>query len=370
MARDALTTAAPEQSEADTARGWSEWGRPAFARLPLPGNVTITILAVILIAAQLLEYLQRDTAGQYRQPLILARHLALPALTLYMLLMLRVLKKRAAVSLKELQSAIDIPAAEYDTHVRRMLRTDARLTMLLLGISAIITVVWLGVLQGALPFNPIPQLGRSFLSANIPTGTLTLISYIVFGWAGLELVLATLQLGRGLTKLAEYPLRVNVFDPTNLLPFGGLALLHSVSVAGVIVGLLVLLGQPKFVLDYVVVAIGSLTSSLALVMPLMGVRKHMLRAKHAALAHIHERLSDCQTALLAITELSPDTVKSLTLATDNLISLRKTILAQPSWPFRNGLAVFRVSLAALTPVGYFLLNEVVRAYVLPALIVK
>ncbi len=356
------------QPNVGLAQRWLGWGKPVTERLPLPYPLILAVLGVVLLATQLLLYAQRDPSGLYRQPVVLSRHLALPVFTFYMLIMLRTLKYRAVAALQDLRLAVKVSDDEYDRLVLATIKTTPWHAIVLLAIAAASTLLWFVVLQGALPFNALPQLGREYLSTSIPTALLTLISYSVFGWAGLELVVATIRFGRGLGALAEHPLVVNVFDPTNLLPFGTLALLHSISVAGVVVGLLILLGQPEFLLDYIVVLLGSLTSVLALVLPLVGVRKRMLQAKHEAVELIHHRLSDCQTTLLALKDHNPDAIKALTNATDNLISLRKTILAQPSWPFRNSLAVLRVTLTAFTPAAYFILNELIRAYLLPAVI--
>lgn len=366
MASEGL--AAGVQPDISPAQRWLGWGKPVIERLPLPYPVILALLGAVLIAAQLLLYAQRDPSGLYRQPVVLMRHLALPALTFYMLIMLRTLKHSAVAALQDLRSAVKVPDGDYDELVLRTIKTTPWHAIVLLVIAAASTLLWFVVLHGALPFNALPQLGRDYLSSNIPTALLTLVSYIVFGWAGLELVVATIRFGRGLGALAHHPLAVNVFDPTNLLPFGSLALLHSISVAGVVVGLLIMLGQPEFLLDYIVVILGSLTSVLALVLPLVGVRKRMLHAKHEAVEVIHHRLNDCQMVLLALKDHDPDATKVLTNATDNLLSLRKNILAQPSWPFRNSLAVLRVTLTAFTPAAYFILNELIRAYLLPAVI--
>lgn len=360
--------AAEHSALPDAANRWLVWTRLAVERLPVPYWIVIGAASALVLVAQLLAHTERDPGFSVLEPGVLLRLLALPVLTAYMMAMLRVLKRRAIASLCDLRPAVQIGDEAYDRLVYGTVRVNPRMEVALLAASAAVVVLLFAVLRSALPINPLPQLGRLYLSANPFIAVLTLASYTVFGWAGLELVLATVRFGRGLGALANQPLRVNVFDPTNLLPFGSLTLMHSLSVAGVIIGLLVTLGQPEFLIDYAVVILASLASVLALVAPLHGVRVQMLRAKAQALAHIHQRLAECQAVMLALQTHSPDALKALTTATDNLISLRKTVLAQPSLPFRNALAVSRVVLAALSPFAYFIANELIRAYVLPFMI--
>lgn len=355
-------------ADPDATRRWLAWSHLVVERLPAPYPAVVLAAGAIVLVAQVSAHAQRDPGFANTQPLVLLRLFALPILTMYMLAMLRTLKQRAVKSLRDLRPAVQVPDSEYDRLVFNTVRISPRVEIALLGLSAVVVVVLLAVLRSGLPINSLPQLGRAYLSSDALIAALTLASYTLFGWAGLELVLATLQFGRGLGALAKRPLTINVFDPTNVLPFGSLTLMHSLSVAGVIIGLLITLGQPEFLIDYMVVVLASLTSIVALVAPLSGVRSQMLQAKMHALLHIHQRLVDCQAAMMALESHNPDTLKALSTATDNLINLRKTILAQPSLPFRNALSVSRVVLAALSPFVYFTLNELIRAYVLPVMI--
>lgn len=359
---------AAEHTPPDVTKRWLARSRLIVERLPVPYGAVVAAAGAIALTAQLAAHAQRDPGFVNAQPVVLLRLFALPVLTMYMLAMLRVLKRRAVDALRELRPAVRVPDDEYDRLVCNTVQVSPRQEIALLGASAVIVVVLFALLRSALPINALPQLGRQFLSADVLVAALTLAGYALFGWAGLELVLATLRFGRGLGALAGKPLHVNVFDPTNLLPFGSLTLMHSLSVAGVLIGLLIALGQPEFLIDYIVVILASLASVLALVVPLAGVRAQMQRARTQALQHIHQRLADCQAAMLTLQTHSPDALKALTTATDNLISLRKTVLAQPILPFRNAFAVSRVVLAALSPFAYFIANELIRAYVLPFMI--
>jgi hypothetical protein len=61
-------------------------------------------------------------------------------------------------------------------------------------------------------------------------------------------------------------------------------------------------------------------------------------------------------------------VTELNARTNALVNLRKTILESPNWPFRSNTAVARAVLAAMSPLIYFVLTELVRVYIVPVLV--
>ena len=192
-------------------------------------------------------------------------------------------------------------------------------------------------------------------------------AYTIFGWAGLALVYSTTRFGFGLGGLAQRPLEVNVFDPDGLLPFGGLSLRHSFTVALTILLLIIPLGRPTQPGEYAVVLLASLASLSALILPLWGVHRQMGKARDEAASRISEELGRSQVRLMEGFELDLTAATELANRTDKLVSLRTTMHKSPSWPFRNASSVVRVSLASLSPLIYFILSEILRAYLLPLL---
>jgi hypothetical protein len=345
----------------DAAR-WQACVRLSLDRFPIPFWVTALLLGLVVLVEQVMERAvlapmpAEITAG------LVGRRLALPVLTVYMLLALRILKTSALPRLARLRAAVRIDDDAYAQHVQRILYTSPRAELLLLLLSLALVLAWFVVLR--LPF---PLLAGIYLPANALQASLAIIAYTIFGWAGLTLVYSTTHFGFGLGALAQQPLQVNVFDPDNLLPFGALSLRHSLTVAVTILLLIIPLGRPTEPEEYAVILLATLASLSALILPLWGVHRQMGRARDAAAARIGEELGSCQERLMAETELDLAAATDLANRTEKLMALRTTMYKSPSWPFRNASSVFRVSLAALSPLIYFILSEMLRTYLLPLL---
>jgi hypothetical protein len=232
---------------------------------------------------------------------------------------------------------------------------------LLLAALAII-VAWF-VIWGL----PYPMIASVYLPANPAQAALTIVAYTIFTWAGLTLVWSTWCFGRGLGQLAAKPLAINALDPDNVLPFGRMSLRHSLTVAVTVLLFVIPLGAPGDALEYTVLIIASLASLGALVFPLWGVHRQMAHARDQLTARISQELAGCQSRLMTCNEVSNETLSELAERTGKLIGLRSTIHRSPSWPFRNASSAVRVVLASLSPLLYFVLNEIVRTYVLPML---
>jgi hypothetical protein len=191
------------------------------------------------------------------------------------------------------------------------------------------------------------------------------VAYTIFGWAGLCLVASSLRFGRGLGALARQPLTVNVLDNENLLPFGRLSLRHSLTVAATILLFVIPLGAPGDLVEYSVVALASLASLSALVIPLMGVHSQLEKERTKVATRINCQLAECQSRLMSTGDLTHQDLAELSDRADKLVGLRAIIHKSPTWPFRNLSSVVRVVLAAMSPLLYFILNEMIRTYILP-----
>jgi hypothetical protein len=205
------------------------------------------------------------------------------------------------------------------------------------------------------------------LPASLPQALLTITAYTIFAWAGLALVWSTVRFGWGLGSLAEQPLTINTLDPDNVLPFGRLSLRHSLTVAVTVLLFVIPLGAPGDLLEYSVLAAASLASLSALIFPLWGVHRQMGQARNRVTARISQELAGCQSRLMECADVSSDVLSELSERTEKLIGLRSTVYRSPTWPFRNASSAVRVVLAAMSPLLYFVLNEIVRTYVLPML---
>ena len=111
----------------------------------------------------------------------------------------------------------------------------------------------------------------------------------------------------------------------------------------------------------------SLASVLVLFIPLWGVHQQIAQAKERVLASIYRQLADIQSALLQGTEAKMENLAAQADRTGMLVQLRKLIQESPNWPFRDTAAVARAVAAALSPLIYFIITEIIRAYLLPIL---
>ncbi len=293
---------------------------------------------------------------------LVGKRLALPLLTVYMLLALKTLKTSALPKLAKLRPAVQVSDDEYANQVQRILFTSPRAEAGLLVLSLVVVWAWFAVLR--LPF---PLMTTVYLPSHPLQASLVIVAYTVFAWAGLTLVYSTTRFGFGLGGLAQRPLKVNVFDPNDLLPFGALSLRHSLTVALTVLLLIIPLGRPTEPSEYAVVLLASLASLSALILPLWGVHKQIGKARDAVASRISEELERSQVRLMEGSELDLAAATELANRTDKLVALRTTMYKSPSWPFRNASSILRVSLASLSPLIYFILSEMLRTYMLPLL---
>jgi hypothetical protein len=203
----------------------------------------------------------------------------------------------------------------------------------------------------------------TFLPGSPPAALVVLIGYTAFGWAGLRLVARTIRLARALSLLTRETVEVNVFDTTELLPFGRIALAGSLAPVGLIVIFLIGLGTPKSPLGFSILLLATATSILALVLPLRGIHGQMRRAKDQALTGINHQLTEIHEDVRIPDALDPAATAQLNDRASLLTSLRRVVGEMPTWPFRDTVAFGRAMLIASAPVIYALLNGLVDSFV-------
>jgi len=326
-------------------------------RLPIPYVSLVAGGTLLALAEQVVEYSLQDRTFRHVGAGAITQALVFVFLFPYILLSWRILKRETVKGLATLRPVVQIGDQEYDDHVRRLLQADGRLELALLALSIAVVLVVLVAPPSELLHPP------GGAPPPWPAVAFVLLTYVLLGWLLLTLVYTSIRYARGLGALAHRPLVVNVFDPTCLLPFGRLSLLHSLSVAGVMLIPLVFLGAPTRG-GYVVMLL-SLASVLVLFVPLWGAHQQMARAKAQVLASVCDYLMEVQEELLEHSEKDAKKLKALADRASALRNLHKAIEEAPSWPFKNEAAVARAVIAALSPLVYFILNQVVAAYVLP-----
>jgi hypothetical protein len=340
----------------DNIRRWAQWTVMVSERLPLPFTVIVFLAALVVAAEQFLEFTMEGGSVANATPDTLSRlsrYLILPLLTLYMPLTLRTLKASAVRHLAELRPAVRIDDDEYDSHVHRMVNTSRRIELTLLLVSLAGVVFWFVVVD--LPLVSTSEMRASQYGA---AAVLILIPYVIFGWAFLMLVYSAWQLGTALGTLAHRPIAVNIYDVGNLLPFGRIALIYSLSVAGVILILLIGLGRPTQVSSWVTIFLLSVASLAALIIPLRGVNQQMRDSRNAELERIHSQLGMIHDRVLDQLDLEREELGRLSDRASTLVNLRKVVLETPTWPYRDTLMIVRAFAVAIAPLLYFVLTQI------------
>lgn len=292
----------------------------------------------------------------------------LSLLTLYMLVMLRWSQKTAVKSLREVRVAVQVDDATFETIRERMARTKWR-TAVGLGVIAFVFVMLLfNVFGSPLPIVRNPETNAlTFLPRDALSAAIVLVAYWLVGWIALSLMVRTVRLGYALGDLTRLPLRIDLFDTDNVVPLGRLALVLSLAPAGVFLILLFGLGMPTGPLSWLAFFLASLSSLLALILPLRGVHRQMDHAKRAALSDIHHELGEIHRELMPDTGTDATRTGVLSNRTATLVNLRKVLQEVPTWPFRDTLAVSRAILLAAAPLIYALLNELIRIFLIAPL---
>ncbi|HXF63138.1 MAG TPA: hypothetical protein VNK95_16045 [Caldilineaceae bacterium] len=343
---------------------WCDWAAISLQRLPVPYWLMVAAFAMLAVIEQLVEHGLRDPLFERLSTERTLALSAVPVMFVYVLLALPLLKNFTIGALQQLRPVIQINDREYNEHVRQMVCIGPRVELVMLAVSACVILLLLIVARAPTPMGG----GEARLPRQWLPASLILVVYTLLGWLLLLLLYSSIRLGRGLDALAQRPLTINVFDSTRLLPFGQLSLRHSLTVAGLILVLVIPLGRPTEIIDYMVIALLSLGSLLSLILPLRGVRLQVRRAKTAVLHHLSDQFQQIQTTLINEQQLDQKELEGLSKSAQELDNIRRLVLSGPDWPFRNATATLRAVLTAISPLLYFVITELIRLYLMPLLI--
>ena len=358
------SAAAPGSAEPPVAVG--AFDRVVRRRLEagiLPTRATlIAIGAAALVAiGQLAEDIADSPPLQMLPPAVEIPRWTVVALAIYMLVIARLLDVTVRRSLPSLRPAVRIDDATFAAYAERMKSPGMSADTALLTLSAVLVAVLFLVLRSDLPIGD-PVTGEPMFLPGDGLGSIAvLLGYAVLGWAGLAVVYGTVRSARTLGDLSRERLAVDVFDTRELLPFGNIALALALAPAGIVVILLLGLGQPGTLLSWTVILLATLASVLALLLPVRGVHQQMARAKQDVIGDIDRRLSEIY-AELSGAAFDPARMVALNQATNTLVPLRTTVSQLTTWPFRNTVAFGRAVLIASAPLVYAALSELIRVF--------
>jgi hypothetical protein len=218
------------------------------------------------------------------------------------------------------------------------------------------------VMQTSLPIDDPVTNAPMFLPGSGLAAAVVLVQYTLVGWAVLMLVWGTIRRARALGELSREPLEVDVFDTTNLLPLGNIALATALAPAGVVVILLFGFGRPTSPVSWTLLILVTLASLFALLLPLRGVHRQMDAAKDNALTAINARLREGYELVNGLKAPTAEQIASVNHRVSTLVNLRKTVGEMTTWPFRDTLAFGRAVLIALAPLIYTVINELIKIF--------
>ncbi|MGI8927921.1 MAG: hypothetical protein ACR2H0_00450 [Candidatus Limnocylindrales bacterium] len=347
----------------------------ATARLSERGTVSVrlrraaypilTIASVGIVAAgQLVEDLGDSPPLQMLPPALVIQRWTVIALVLYALVMWVLLDVTARRSLTAVRNLVKIDQGAFDSYVQRM-RHPAPIVdgVIFLGCALITVVLFVGLRADLLIDDPVTELATK-LPADPIAAAVILLGHTVIGWAFLRLIYVAARLARQLGRLSREPLSIDVFDTSDLVPFGNIALALALAPAGVILILLVELGVPTTVVGWSVVVEATLAIVLALLLPLRGIHSQMAAAKDAALARLSSRIGELYETVSGSLPTEASEATRVGATTSALIPLRKTVQEMTTWPFRDTVALGRAVLIASAPLIYATLSEVIRVFII------
>lgn len=309
----------------------------------------------LVLAGQLAEDVADGGPLQMLPPTLLVQRWTVVVATLYMLASVEFIRRVVGRSAGVFPHVVRIDAARLRTYIARMRQPTAVVDVALLALSAAIVVLLFVIQRIDLPVTGGPQ----GLPGDALTAFLVLAGYTIIGWAGLRVVVGTIRAARVLRALSHEPLEVNVFDTTNLLPFGNAALAIAMAPALVIVILLLGLGQPSTPLGWTVLSLAALASILSLLLPLRVIHGKMFRTKLAALERLNDHIRGAHDTVLGPHDLDATGISALSDRTATLIALRKTVQEMTTWPFRDTVTFGRAVLIASAPIVYTVLSELI-----------
>lgn len=328
--------------------------------LEFPAALVVIVAVGLVAAGQLAEDLADSQPLEMLPGTFSGPRWTVIAVVAYMLLIIRVVDRTVQGAIPSIERVLKLEAPAVRAHIQRLRPVEVRTNIVLLAASAIIVTTLFAGLGLDLPV-PTATGGDLFLPANPLSALAVLAGYTVLGWAGLSLIYLTVRHGRALGALCREPLAVDVFDTTNLLPLGNIALAGALAPAGIIVIFLLGLGAPSHWLSFTVLLLAAMASLLALLLPLRGVHRQMSDAKDAVLADINGRISHVYDEVSGSAISAPE-ITGLNARTNTLIPLRKTVHEMTTWPFADTVAFGRAILIASAPLIYTVLSELIKVF--------
>ena len=278
----------------------------------------------------------------------------------YIPLALRFVKRASRRCARAVRRSVTIDDQRYERFAHGRLATDGRVEAGLLAVAILLVMVFL-----ILPPDQLPELASYGLAGVIGSVVIALFYTILF-WLLLSLVYTGIRSkDHALSQLAGQPLTVNVFDPEPLLPLGRLTSAQSLVFVGMFLIPLIIMGPPtRQGGGWLVIGL-SVLCLLALFVPLWGVHRQIVTAREEVLGRVCGDLMEVPEIVARRHGPGHRADLGPIQRTEVLLSFRKQVLGAPSWPFRDTGSIFHATIAASSPLIYFILNQLVQSYLFP-----
>lgn len=333
------------------------------ARLARMSPLVVAIVAIALVAAgQVAEDIADSPPIQMLEPSTAVRRWTVIVAVVYVLLISRAVDRLVERSIAALRDDLEIGDEAFGRYAIRMRRPGFAVDLAILVASSVVVTALFLVLRYSLPSDDPVTLAPTYVPGLGPAAALILVDYTLVGWAVVSLAVCTVRRARALGALSREPLEVDVYDTSNLLPLGNIALATALAPAGIIVILLFGFGRPSSPLSWSILLLATSSSLLALLLPLWGTHRQMARAKHDALAGLGAQLREVHLRLRTPPEIEAPEMSRLNNRVSILVDLRKTVTEMTTWPFRDTLAFGRALLIASAPLIYTIATELIKIF--------
>ena len=334
-----------------------------WSGLALPWASIVLVAGVGLVAAGQLAEDSIDTPGlQLLTPDVSIRRWTLILVVLYLIATSRYVDRLVERSAATLDRAFASrsPAYERDSAELRRLAPAVELLLFLVSMAVVLLLYAAGGLS--LPTDDPTTKAPVYLPPFGLPAILIVVEYAVVGWSMVSLLANTIRRARAVGRLSREPLAIDVFDTSNLIGLGNIALGTSLAPAGVIVILLMGFGRPSQPVSLAVLGLAILASLLALILPLRGIHGQMARAKQQARSRLNAQLRAAYDRLESGRMIDAAESGMLNGRVGTLATLRKSVDEMTTWPFRDTLAFGRALLIASAPLLYTVISELIKVF--------
>lgn len=326
-------------------------------------RLILTCIFLIALLEQFVEYSLRDPKFSDITTALFLKRFIVPGIIVYSFLCVQALQKSLQNTLSQIRPYVLLRDEEFNFYFKRARHKYKAIKSSLFLLALIEMILFFKILNFKLPMSD----GQNTLPDSFFISLLIISTYAVLGWILLVLVVSAMKFSKILSNLSKEQILINVFDTTNLLPFGKFSLIQSISIAGLVIILIAFLGRPRQFIEYLVVIFLSSGSFLALILPLLSIRAQILRKKQEVLEQLNKQFQLVQKQIMFQAELNREALEEIVEKQEKLSKIKQSVISSPNWPFINFAAIAKAVATAASPLIYLVLTRLVELYIVPVM---